>query len=150
MSFRPITPFFHRHATRLPPRGRLLLVSYHFPPAETAGALRWQQLSHHALRRGFALDVITRDPGRLDDAGENILARLPDGIRLFGVPDRALLIARIEKRLLSLRRRLRERFATRSAQARSAAPEPPASLGRDEITFDPTSLKSWLRAYDAA
>src|SRR5262249_42400781 len=114
------------------------------------GALRWQQLSHHALRRGFGLDVITRDPGRLDEAAENLLARLPAGIRVFGVPDHPLRIQRLEKRLLSLRDRMREQRAGRSGRAPAAASEQPASLGRDEITFDPTSLTAWVRVYDAA
>jgi glycosyltransferase involved in cell wall biosynthesis len=148
-------PFLAKDAVCAPSNGRLLLVSYHFPPAETAGALRWQQLSHHALRRGFALDVITRAPARLD-AVQSQLDRLPEGIRVFGIPDDRLWIERLEERTACYRQRVRDRFA-----ARREAASPPAGVAQDasrksssfgsrEVAFDPRSRESWVGLYGAA
>src|SRR4029453_11583328 len=83
----PVTPQPHsfyetgRSADEL---GRLFLFSYHFPPDTAAGALRWQKLANHAAKRGWGLDVLTRDPAELERADPSRLRELPPGVRVFG------------------------------------------------------------------
>lgn len=89
-------------------RKRLLLVSYHFPPAGAVGGLRWQKFSRHLADEGYDLDVLTlppeqaeeRDPGRLHD--------LPETIRLYGVPDATSHAHRIEDAIHGLVEPLRQ------------------------------------------
>jgi glycosyltransferase involved in cell wall biosynthesis len=142
-------------ASRAPANGRLLLVSYHFPPAETAGALRWQQLSHHALRRGFALDVITHAPARLE-APPGQRDGLPEGIRVYGVHDDRLWIERLEERSAGFRQRLRRRFTrqhgavSRPPGTAREAPRTQASFASRDVAFDPRTKASWVGLYGAA
>ncbi len=46
-----IRPFFESPKTLGASQPRLLLISYHFPPAQTAGALRWEKFSQYAAER---------------------------------------------------------------------------------------------------
>ena len=39
---------------------RLLLITYHFPPGQAAGALRWQKFVTRGAARGWAFDVRVR------------------------------------------------------------------------------------------
>ena len=57
-------PFFAERDVD-PERPRLLLLSYHFPPGEATGALRWQKMAHFAAERGWAIDAVTVDPATL-------------------------------------------------------------------------------------
>lgn len=45
--------FFARTQEGGAPRPRLLLLRYHFPPRQSAAALRWQKLAGHAADRGW-------------------------------------------------------------------------------------------------
>lgn len=69
-----------------PHRARLLLISWHFPPGQGAGALRWQKLAVHAARRGWGMDVVTAHPSSLAAADPSRLLELPPGTRVWGVP----------------------------------------------------------------
>jgi hypothetical protein len=64
---------------------RLLLLSFHFPPAGTAGALRWQKLAEPLAANGWLLDVITNDAGVVPPSGQRALNDLPKGTRVFAV-----------------------------------------------------------------
>lgn len=76
---------------------RLLLLTYHFPPASSAGALRWQKLAQIASKDyGWQLDVVTLDPSSIASPDYSQLAGLPSGTRVFGVSERRLLIDDIE------------------------------------------------------
>ena len=92
----PSALFFQAPASKAPPSGRLLLISFHFPPGGGAGALRWQKLARFAGERGQTLDVITLHPSDLDKIDNKRLADLPRGTRIYGVPMPALLLERIE------------------------------------------------------
>ncbi|HYR07203.1 MAG TPA: hypothetical protein VEQ60_05530 [Longimicrobium sp.] len=100
---------------------RLLLMSWHFPPGQGAGALRWQKLAALAAERGWALDVVTAHPDTLPSADADRLRELPPGTRVFGVraPARPLRDAagRIRRALTVLRR---------SAANASASPVTPS------------------------
>lgn len=153
------SPFFERPLDGDCAQGRLLLVSYHFPPAQTAGAMRWQQLSRYARARGFGLDVICADPDGLGMRDEASLEALPDGIRVFGVPVETPWLEHLENRLFAAYRKLRparpEPAAPASAPERAASPPAPkpktagrvGSMAREEVYFDPTEPRSWIRAY---
>jgi len=100
-------PFFQAPASGAPLLRRLLLISFHFPPGEAAGALRWQKLSYFAGERGWALDVISLHPSGLGKIDNTRLAELPPGTRVYGVPMPKLLLERIEGRLWGWYRRFR-------------------------------------------
>ena len=156
-----ILPFYGAAGTNPTARGRILLLSYHFPPAQTAGALRWQKLSRYADERGYGLDVVTLDPSALSLQDPSALADLPASTRVFGVPLRATALDRAEglasRALRGLRTLLRgadqsaasaPRSPT-SASAPSSTAAAPTSFAATELRFDPASTKSWQRAYHA-
>jgi hypothetical protein len=89
------TPFFERPPDGPPPAGRLLLLSYHFPPSAAAGALRWQKFARYAAERGWGLDVITLHPAEVPNPDWDRLEELPEGTRVFGVPRPRLLRERL-------------------------------------------------------
>ena len=84
-------PILIRPATGMPhrePRGRLLLLSYHFPPGQSAGALRWQKMVEHISDAGWEVDVITSAPATpLDEAAMGELDQLPPRVRVFALED---------------------------------------------------------------
>lgn len=142
----PVRPLFERRTATPPARGRLLLISYHFPPAETAGAVRWQQFAVHAARHGWALDVITRAPASLDAERCDGLSRLPEGIRVFGVPDRAPWLERAEQRILEAHRLF---WHPQPRIEPVGGWQSPSSFARSEIRFEPWSPSSWRCAHSA-
>ncbi len=91
-----LVPYFERPAVAAP-RGRLLLVSWHFPPGQSAGALRWQKMAPYFAARGWHLDVITAavnasaspDPRRLDE--------LPEGTRVYITEPRDRWVMRVDR-----------------------------------------------------
>lgn len=128
-------------------RGRLLLFSYHFPPDTAAGALRWQKLAAHAARRGWGLDVMTRDPADLERADASSLRELPPGARIFGVREPEIAAQWLERRLWKAYQRW---FTVRHAAPSTTPAGRPAckpSYGRDELHFQPFSRRTWIRSY---
>jgi hypothetical protein len=76
---------------------RLLLIAYNFPPDPAVGGLRWQQMAGYFAERGWAVDVIARDFLRVEGLDTARLERLPPGTRIFSVPDREPLLARLQR-----------------------------------------------------
>lgn len=140
--------FFEREADAPCPAGRLLLISYHFPPGQAAGALRWEKFSQHAAARGWGMDVLTLDPSSLRARDEARLRALPPGTRVFGVAERELWIERLERRTWGLYRALRPAPASNDAPG-DAAPSEPSSYARQEVRFF-GSPEPWRRAYHGA
>ena len=137
---------------------RALLLAYHFPPGQAAGALRWQKFVEYGATRGWTFDVITLQPARPLSADPERLQSLPPGTRVFGVPNPPLAIERFENwawRVLSIvRRRLASRRAGPGHEApestsSAAAPTSPGSIGRGELQFRWLELRSWWRAYQS-
>src|SRR5207245_10457465 len=93
-----IRPFFERPPLAVA-KPRLLLIAYHFAPAQTAGALRWAKFSQYAAERGWALDVVTLHPSSVCMRDMGRLATLPAGIRVYGIPDPTLWVEGVENRL---------------------------------------------------
>src|SRR5256885_16479284 len=90
----PFVPF-HSVPDDVVRQRRLLLISYHFPPAQSAGALRWQKMTRFAADRGWGIDVITLRANELSSLDPERLTGIPPGTRVFGVPNPPLNIAKI-------------------------------------------------------
>src|SRR5262245_58339053 len=99
-------PFYSSPSGPPQPR-RLLLLTYHFPPSRETGALRWESMLRYAENWGWQADVITLHPRHLSTSSPERLEGLPLGCRVYGVPQEALAIERVEKIVLSLLRTLR-------------------------------------------
>lgn len=131
---------------------RLILVSWEFPPRDTAGSLRWEKFSHFLHHAGYGLDVITAPPLRLDAATRSRLAGLPSSIRLFAVPERPGTLTRMEDRLSSLLRRHRS-GSSGSVASPSPQRERPVPTGRpdsvpaEDIRWIPRGLRDLMRMY---
>lgn len=144
------TPFFEA-AGGDPAAGRLLLLSDQFPPAQSAGALRWQKLSRFAFDRGWELDVITRDPQLLAARDDSRLRELPPGTRVYGFSPHDLALDRFEQWLNAAHRGVRAERAPdlatgqpqRSAQRSSGG----QSLSPEHIRWEPASRRFWMRSY---
>lgn len=152
----------HEPELLTPPRGpalpgpaRLLLIGWHFPPGQGAGALRWQKLASLAAERGWGLDVVAAHPDSLASTDPSRLRDLPRGTRIFGVRaptphPRAFADA--------LRRALRPpeggvrrigRHAGGSAAQQADPPAPDAELAwRADLSWSPDP-RSLARAYRA-
>jgi hypothetical protein len=112
------TPFFDSRVSKAggEPRRRLLLVTYHFPPGTAVGGVRWQQFARYFAELGWDIDVITREPGELDQRDDRRLEQLPTGIRVFGARTPAPFTA-LPQRLWRSFRRLVPRRAPRAVEA---------------------------------
>ena len=99
-------PFWQAGASD-PARPRLLLISYHFPPGQATGALRWQKFAGFAYQRGFELDVVTLSPHFLRQVDERRFLDLPPGTRIFGSARTQPRLERAAAGLLRFRRSLR-------------------------------------------
>lgn len=129
-------------------RSRLLLISYHFPPGQAAGALRWQRLSSWAAERGWELDVIALHPSAMSDPDMSRLADLPVGTRVYGIPAPTLRVERLESSVWRMYRWLRPNQKTSlatSADHSQAASGRPGSLGRADIRWSRRDLRAGLR-----
>lgn len=134
---------------------RLLLISDQFPPAQSAGALRWQKMSRFAAERGWVLDVITRDPAMLGARDDSRLGELPPGTRIFIFEPRDLWLDLTEQWVSRTMRGVRSarkpeapsitgRSTGSSTTSRAAGG---GSLASALIHWEPTSARFWMRSY---
>jgi glycosyltransferase involved in cell wall biosynthesis len=134
------------------PRGRLLLLSQHFPPGQAAGARRWEKLSHFAARRGFGLDVVTLAPGDLPSRDDRRLEGLPDAVCVFGVAARTHWLSRVADRVWAgLRSWRRASGASGKGASNAASPTVASSewLRREDVIrlgYGPSVWMSSIRA----
>ena len=89
---------------------RILLISYHAPPSNEVGALRWAGMAGHLATRGWGLDIIAVDPVALPNRSDAQLQTLPPGTRLYGVPDPAPVLDRVVDGAARLRQRIRRKL----------------------------------------
>ncbi|HWJ21411.1 MAG TPA: hypothetical protein VNS52_03570 [Gemmatimonadaceae bacterium] len=138
---------------------RLILISHHFPPGQSVGALRWQMMARYAAERGWGLDVVTLDPASHREGVDlSRLDELPPGVRVYTVP---LVRSRVEgmvnrtwrivRRLRDVASRGRRRQPASLAAPADEAPRraAPAYMSRGELMgkrFEPRDL---LRTYFA-
>ena len=137
-----------------PHAARILLVSDQFPPAQSAGSLRWQKLSHFAAERGWIFDVITRDPALLNVRDDSRLSELPPGTRVFAFRPEDLALDEFERWVSRAVRGIRAtRVAERPAPVRDDGSVrgkrvvQGTSLGTDFIGWNLTSPRFWMRSY---
>jgi len=135
-------------------QSRLVLLSYHFPPGQSVGGLRWQMLAQLADEHGWAMDVVTVHPNSLAAPDPARLSQLPASTRVYGVELPSPWIERVEDLASRTVRRIRPR-PTPPAVVPDAAESGPAqatwtgSLAREEIRWQPTRPRDWVRAYYA-
>src|SRR5262245_8103630 len=134
-------PFFEAAALNRKTRDRLLLISYHFPPGDAVGALRWQQFARYGAERGWTLDVLTLDPRTLPRTDLSRLGLLPAGTRVFGIAEPTLLVEHLEHWAWLVYRALRQ--APRQQPTHPAPAEAPSAPAR------PKQLHPLRRAYNA-
>ncbi|HUF29316.1 MAG TPA: hypothetical protein VMM77_01540 [Gemmatimonadaceae bacterium] len=154
MSDRTLEPVFEAPGGD-PRSDRLLLVSDQFPPAQSAGALRWQKLSRFAADRGWILDVITRDPALLDARDDSRLAELPAGTRVYGFVPQDLALDRAEQWLSRAYRAVRRERSSECGEpaerssGRVPAPRPTGglSVAPEQIRWALTAPRFWIRSY---
>jgi len=149
---RELQPFFS-----VPGRtkgARLLLISYHFPPAQTAGALRWQKMAAFGAQRGWLLDVLCASPECLDRQDPRRLEELPPGTRVYGVVNSVPLRVLSDRSLRPLIRRLlpfRSQPASRRHEGGERHHEPTPDMVPVEVIYELGQLnpQAAVRAYNA-
>jgi len=129
------------------PRRRLLLVSYHYPPSEETGALRWQRLTAIAARYGWDVDAISLAASSATRSDQRRLDELPPGTGVFGVPRPTLMAERIQRLVLKLWHGMRPEVGKSDP-----APTPRSRksfLMRHEIRWVTGGPRTLLRAWGA-
>jgi len=121
---------------------RILLISYHAPPSNEVGALRWTGMAKHFAARGWGFDILALDPGALRSRNEEMLGLLPPGTRLFGIPDELPMFDRVVNRAVDFRSRVRGRLKV------SVPPPSGAELASDAAQR-PLTRRSLVNAFHA-
>ena len=132
-----------------PDHRRLLLLSYHFPPDNAAGSLRWRKLSWFAAERGWSLDVVTTDPARLAAPDWGSLADLPPTVRVYSarpVRDRA---AWFERGMRGAVGAARVGRGAPAAGRSSQLPPVSGAVSRRDVHWMPRGPRDLVRAYSA-
>lgn len=133
---------------------RVLLISYHFPPDLSAGALRWQKLAHHLHRHGWEMDVVSRRADEVPHRDDSLVEALPAGTCIYGIPSRVHPLDRFEGAVRALLSRLRPRRTRPSSaggggRGGGGGAGRPRTLRHDEIGFAPWRLRDLRRAHNA-
>jgi len=129
---------------------RALLLTYHFPPGNAVGAMRWEKFSRYFSEHDWAIDVIADHPNVVSAEGKERLASLPPGVRVYGVPTTPITSERLINTLWGLKNRLRAPAAGHDpGTTQTQQPVRATSLPREEIRWRLGSLHSWKSAYVA-
>jgi glycosyltransferase involved in cell wall biosynthesis len=145
-------PFFQTDSLPTHARARLLLLSYHFPPSQSVGALRWEKLAQYAAERGWGMDVITLDPSSQRAPDASRMDGLPRGVRVYGIPAAELGTDRLENAVWEWWRGRRSPSRAAEADAPATHPRPSrrvASFARHDVHWIPRRSRDVLRAYYA-
>jgi hypothetical protein len=124
------------------PDKRILLISYHAPPSNEVGALRWAGMAPHLAARGWGVDILALDPAALRSRNVALLGALPPGTRLFGIPDELPAFDRVVDRVVDLRRRVR-------AGLKVSVPPPAGAELASDSTRRPLTRRSVVNAFHA-
>jgi hypothetical protein len=141
-----VEPFFERPSRPEQEQDRLLLISQHFPPNVTIGARRWEQFARFIADRGWGLDVVMCRQN--DDGDAARMAALPDGVRVFHVPQPHLMVEQFENWAARLYRRVFPRQKPHGktlASGDSAAVSNHASIARDQMRWPPRTMRELTR-----
>ena len=121
-------------------KGRILLLSYHFPPGQTAGALRWQKMVEFVCDAGWEVDVVAREPNTaMDEDAWGDLEGLPSSVRFFGVEDSKHKVDEVVAPLLSVANWIRGTRIGGTQRSQYSRVRPPPTA---EYRVTPTSLSS--------
>jgi hypothetical protein len=124
---------------------RILLLSYHFPPGTSAGALRWQKMLRFGAELGWECDVVTLHPGDVSQPDGARLDDLPTCTRVVGVRKAIHPMDRVEHFLWRLYRRLRSPRVPRTRDTPHATGEAAghhASLPTSKASYSRTELEA--------
>jgi glycosyltransferase involved in cell wall biosynthesis len=125
----------------------ILLLTYHFPPSQAVGGVRWQMMSRYAAERGWHVDVIAGDPQQLPNADPARLKSLPPGVRVFGATQPAVATEQFVLSAWNLLRRFRPNRTVGDAVHGPPSSTADGSFSSAELRWRPTSLVDWHRAY---
>lgn len=143
----PVRPVYT--APEAPASGRrLLLLTYHFPPSQAAGALRWQRMLPYAASRGWAADVIAADPSAITPADPRRLEELPPGTRVFAAAGGTHWSANASaalRKALSVVRPGRGTVASEVPSVANAPASPDLAIPRDEVRWLPVTVRGLKR-----
>lgn len=115
-------------------RPRILLISYHFPPAPSPRGARWEEFTRLAAERGWGVDVVMCDPSGVRRPDWSRVEALPAGTRLYHVPAFRLWVEHLAIAVAAVAR-------SPSSGGR------PSSLSRAELRWPPRSGRELYRAY---
>lgn len=119
---------------------RLLLLSYHYPPSEAAGALRWQRLTPIAADHGWQVEVISLAPNLAGRVDWRRVAELPATTRIHGFSREEPIAVRLNWAAWRTWRALQ-------TKRRHGAPVAgrPSSVHQEDMTWLDGGLRSVLR-----
>ena len=106
----------------------MLLLTYHFPPDDAVGGLRWEQMSRFFVSNGWSVDVIMRDISKLRSRDMRRVERLFPGVRLYSAPEIDPWLARMEHGMLRVVRSLRAKSPSTAHTATGNGTSPGAAL----------------------
>ena len=144
-----VAPFFEKAGRPEQDRDRLMLISQHFPPNAAVGARRWEQFAQFIAERGWGLDVVMcRQAGDIDRAR---MDALPDGIRVFDVPQPDLVVERLEHWAARAYRMVVPRRAPHGAATAGTNGAVPgrASIEREHMRWPPRTMRELTRLVSA-
>lgn len=142
-------PFFEKAGRPEQDQDRLMLISQHFPPNAAVGARRWEQFAQFIAERGWGLDVVMcRQAGDIDRAR---MDALPDGIRVFDVPQPDLVVERLEHWAARAYRMVVPRRAPHGAATAGTNGAVPgrASIEREHMRWPPRTMRELTRLVSA-
>ena len=86
---------------------RILLISYHAPPSNEVGAMRWAGMARRFAEHGWGFDILALDPAAVGNTDAAALDRLPPGTRLYGIPRTTRTLDRAVDGFVEIRRRVK-------------------------------------------
>jgi hypothetical protein len=114
-----------------PSRKRLLVLSYHAPPGQAVGGLRWWGLSRHLARRGWHVRLLTAEAAAADEP-------CPEGMTVEVISRRLTLATRYNRWAVTRR-------SARAAPAFREPPDPgPTGVGSGSFRTLRTALSGLL------
>jgi len=128
---------------------RILLISYHFPPGQAVGGLRWQQFARFARERGWGVDAVTLDPEDLGTPDRERLDKLPDGTRVWGVPEAELPVDRVEEAAGRLYRGVLDALSGDGDGPGETLEVQDESVNAEDLRWLPRSPRDLYRAFNA-
>lgn len=144
-----VAPFFEKPGRPEHDQDRLILISQHFPPNVAVGARRWEQFAQFIAERGWGLDVVMCR--QVEDVDRTRMDALPEGIRVFDVPQPDLVVERLEHWAARAYRLVFPRRAPHGAAISGTNGAVPgrASIAREQMRWPPRTMRELTRLVSA-